>query len=131
MDLNDRIMELSRSGYYCAGIMARLLVETVGEENDALVRAMTGLDGGIGHSNGTCGCLAAGCCFLAYFGEDTKKLQGELVEWFKEEALTFYGGYECTDIIRGNPAKRVEICPQLIADTYMKCIELLQKDNLI
>lgn len=131
MDLNDRIFELFQSGYYCAGILAKLLTETVGEENEALVRAISGLDGGIGHSNDVCGCMAAGCCILAYFGEDSKGLQGEFVNWFKDEMLTFYGGYRCDEIIKGDPAKRVEICPGIIADVYSKCMELLESKGLI
>lgn len=131
MDLNDKILDLSRRGYYCAGILACLLMETVGEENEGLIRAMSGLDGGIGHSNDVCGCMAAGCCILSYFGEDTKALQGEFTNWFKDEMLTYYGGYRCDEIIKGDIAKRVEICPGIIADVYSKCMELLQDKGLI
>lgn len=131
MDLNDKIFELSQRGYYCAEILAKLFLETIGEENDGLVKAMGGLNGGIGHSNDVCGCMAAGCCILAYFGEDTKGLQGEFVDWFKDEMLTYYGGYRCDEIIKGNIAKRVEICPGIIADVYTKCMELLSSKGLI
>ena len=43
MDLFDRIMELSRHGYFCGQILAILLMETLGEENVGFVRAMGGL----------------------------------------------------------------------------------------
>ena len=131
MDLSDRILELSRSGYYCAGILGKLLTETLGIENDELVRCMSGLDGGIGHSNDVCGCMAAGACMLAYFGEDAKPLQGEFVNWFKDEMMTFHGGYRCDEIIRGDISKRVEICPGIIEDVYNKVIELLQEKDLL
>ena len=50
MDLEERIMELSRYGYACGQILAILLLETIEEENPALVRCMQGLNGGIGSS---------------------------------------------------------------------------------
>ena len=33
MDLEERIMELSRYGYACGQILAILLLDTIGEEN--------------------------------------------------------------------------------------------------
>ena len=38
MDLEERIMELSRYGYACGQILAILLLDTVGEENPNLVQ---------------------------------------------------------------------------------------------
>ena len=67
MDLEERIMELSRYGYACGQILAILLLDTIGEENPALVRCMQGLNGGIGSSGDVCGCMAAGCCLISYF----------------------------------------------------------------
>ena len=141
MDLFDRIMELSRCGYFCSQILAILLLETVGEENTGLVRAMGGLNGGVGFSGGCCGCKTGGACIISYFtgkGEDTgmvhpehKSAMGEFTKWFDEEMLINYGGTDCNDITRGNPAKRVELCPQIIADTYQKCMEILAEKGLI
>ena len=67
MDLEERIMELSRYGYACGQILAILLLDTIGEENPALVRCFQGLNGGIGSSGDVCGCMAAGCCLISYF----------------------------------------------------------------
>ena len=38
MDLEERIMELSRYGYACGQILGILLLDTIGEENPALIR---------------------------------------------------------------------------------------------
>ena len=65
MDLEERIMELSRYGYACGQILAILLLDTVGEENPKLVQCMQGLNGGIGGSGDVCGCMAAGSCLIA------------------------------------------------------------------
>ena len=37
MDLTERIFELAQSGYFCGQILAKLLLETIGEENIGLV----------------------------------------------------------------------------------------------
>ena len=141
MDLFDRILELSRYGYFCSQILAILMLETVGEENPRLVKAMGGLNGGVGFSGGCCGCMTGGACLISSFtgkGEDTgmdapehKSALGEFTKWFDEEMLIQYGGTECGDITRGNPAKRVELCPQIIAETYEKCMEILSEKGLI
>ena len=141
MDLFDRIMELSRYGYFCSQILAILTLETTGEENPGLVKAMGGLNGGVGFSQGLCGCMTGGACVISYFtgkGEDTgyedpqhKPALGEFTAWFEEEMTGEYGGIDCRDITKGNPAKRVEYCPQIIRATFEKCMEILQNRGLL
>lgn len=141
MDLFDRILELSRENYYCAQILAILMLETLGEENPGFVKAMGGLNGGVGFSGGCCGCLTGGACILSYVTgkgvedyydhPENKPVLGAFTRWFEEEMLSEYGGTDCRDIINGNPAKRVEYCPRIIAATYEKCMELLSERGLI
>ena len=141
MDLIDRIMELSRYGYFCSQILMILTLETVGEENKDLVRAVGGLDGGVGYSQGCCGCMTGGACVISYFtgkGEDTgyespehKGALGEFTRWFEDEMTADYGGIDCRDITKGNPAKRVEYCPQIIAAAVEKCMEILGERGLL
>ena len=141
MDLFDRIMELSRYGYFCSQILAILMLDTIGEENTGLVKAMGGLNGGVGYSQGCCGCMTGGVCLISYFtgkGEDTgyddpqhKPALSEFTKWFEEEMTAEYGGIDCRDITKGNPAKRVEYCPAIIAATFEKCMEILQERELL
>ena len=141
MDLMEKILELSNCGYFCSQILAILLLETVGAENPELVRAMGGLNGGVGYSQGCCGCMTGGCCLISYFtgkGEDTgyespehKSALGEFTEWFKEEMMVRSGGIDCLDITNGNPARRLEECPEIIAATYEKCMEILSERELL
>lgn len=141
MDIFDRIMELSAAGYYCSQILAIILLEVTEEENDGLVKAMGGLCGGVGYSNGCCGCMTGGCCLISYFtgrgGENEmdldehKPAMKEFTDWFTEEMQMEHGGIECADIIRGNPAKRVQYCPQIIAASFEKCMEILQNRGII
>ena len=141
MDLFERVMELSRYGYFCGQIVAILMLETLGEGDRLLVKAMGGLNGGVGFSQGCCGCMTGGACLISSFtgkGEDTgyddpqhKPALAEFTQWFEEEMTAEYGGIDCRDITRGNPAKRVEYCPQIIAATYEKCMEILTERGLL
>ena len=141
MDLFDRIMELSRCGYFCSQILAILMLDTLGEENPGLVKAMEGLNGGVGFSGGCCGCMTGGACIISYVtgkGSDTdmdspehKGAMAEFTNWFKEEMTVNYGGTDCEDITKGNLARRVELCPGIIADTYQKCMEILSDRGLL
>ena len=141
MDLLDRIMELSRYGYFCSQIMAILVLDAVGEENPKLVQALGGLDGGVGYSKNNCGCMTGGACMLAYFtgksgdleveSAEHKQALGEFTRWFQDEMTADYGGINCEDIIGTNPAKRVEYCPQIIAASYSKIMETLEEKNLL
>ena len=45
MDLYERIMELGSMGYHCSQIIMIMTLETIGEENPQLVKAMGGLGG--------------------------------------------------------------------------------------
>ena len=141
MDLYDRILELSNCGYFCGQILAILMLETIGEENPGLIKAMGGLNGGVGFSLGCCGCMTGGACILSYFtgkGEDTgtddpqhRPALKEFTEWFEKEMLIEYGGTDCRDITAGSTAKRLEYCPGIIAATYQKCMDILQERGLL
>ena len=141
MDLMDRILELGRCGYSCAQILLLLMLESVGEENPGLVKAMDGLNGGVGFSQGCCGCMTGGVCLISYFtgkSEDTgteaaehRSALGEFTRWFEDEITADYGGIDCRYITRGNPAKRVEYCPQIMAAAFEKCMEILQERDLL
>ena len=67
MDLYERIIELSSMGYHCSQMIMILTLETIGEENPQLVKALGGLGGGIGYCGDTCGCLTGGACAIGLF----------------------------------------------------------------
>ena len=66
MELLERVVELSLEGYCCSQVMALLLLELLGEEDDGFVRAMGGLINGGGYSGGDCGCMSGGACLISY-----------------------------------------------------------------
>lgn len=141
MDLYGRIIELSQQGYFCSQILMKLLLESLGEDNPELVKAMMGLCGGIGFSGGCCGCKTAGTCVISYLtgkGSDDepahpehKPAMKEFTEWFKERMLSEFPSENCCDVIHFDPAKRIEMCPPIIADTFVKCMEILEEKGLV
>lgn len=141
MDLFDRMLELSGRGYYCAQILMILALEAEEKENPDLIRAMGGLNGGLGFSGRTCGALTGGCCFLNYFlgkGEaeemedpDAAALTAALADWFEETAAEQYGGSTCREILAGDPANQIKRCPEIVEAVYLKCRELLQDKGVI
>ena len=67
MDLYEKITELGTMGYHCSQMIMIMTLETIGEENPQLVKALGGLGGGIGYCGDTCGCLTGGACAIGYF----------------------------------------------------------------
>ena len=112
MDVFDRLLELSREGYYCAQILLLLALESEGKENPDLIRAMGGLNGGIGNTGNVCGALTGGACFLSYYagkGEADElpdpacdDMIRELADWFAEYTAE-YGGPSCSAVLTSSP----------------------------
>ena len=104
-DVFGRMLELSRKGYFCAQILMQLALDAEGKDCPELIRAMGGLNAGIGFSGGPCGALTGGACFLAYFSEG---LDGR----------------------EGDPSNQLRRCPALVQEVYGKCVELLEARGL-
>ncbi|MGI6193057.1 MAG: DVU_1555 family C-GCAxxG-C-C protein [Christensenellales bacterium] len=141
MDLFDRMLELAREGFFCAQIMLILALEAEGKENADLVRAMGGLNEGLGFTTmDVCGALSGGCCLLSYFagkGEpdemehpDFRAMTAELIAWFKEYTKE-YGGHACKTILAGDSKNRIQRCPGLIQAVFEKCMELLGERGVL
>lgn len=95
MELREYLMELGMQGFECSQILMMLALETDGCENPDLIRAMSGLTGGMGHCQKECGALTGGCCVLGYFAgrgsteeiehNQFQKIVQDYVNWFQEE----------------------------------------------
>lgn len=141
MDLFERLLELSQEGFFCSQIILKLAMEEEGVENEGVIRAMSGLNGGLGFSGRLCGALTGGCCLLGYYagkGSEEEVESGylnemivELVEWFEETIGTKYGGNECHCILEGNPMNKVTRCPHIVAAVYNKVMEMLHERKVI
>lgn len=141
MELLERVVELSLEGYCCSQVMALLLLELLGEEDDGFVRAMGGLINGGGYSGGDCGCMSGGACLISYITgkgeENDADLPGHVsalchfTHWFAEEMKERYGGTDCGEILGGDQRRKMERCPEIMALSFEKCIEILSGKGLI
>lgn len=143
--MNDellRMLELYRQGFNCSQILLLLGLEALGKSKPDLVRAMTGLGGGLGFSGKTCGALTGGVCLLGlYAGRGTPEeeehdrfllMVEELVQWFDEETGRTYGGINCAEILGDELAnKAVSLkCGNIVSSTYTKVNEILISNGI-
>lgn len=141
MDVETRIIELAQQGYECSQIMMIMALELEGAENPGLIRAMNGLNGGLGRSGKVCGCLATGACILGYYGGkgDVEELADprlsqyiqEYVNWFAEEIGSSYGGTDCEQIIQGNYGLCMTVCMPILVACTEKIMEMLERYRLM
>jgi len=132
-----RLLELHRQGFNCSQMLIILGLEAQGKENPDLVRAMTGLGGGLGFSGGTCGALTGGVCALGLYAgrggpeeEEHERfllMVNELVEWFAAEPGRTYGGISCAEILGDGLANRTisPACGNIVSATWDKVRAIL------
>lgn len=131
-----RIAELMLEGRGCGYVLMKLALEAQGRDDPALLRAMSGLTLGMGCGL-ACGALTGVCCVLGLYAgsspdraEDDPSLAfmlNDVVGWFTDEAKRRYGGIDCAEIMRSDPALRQRRCPELLAGTWAKAVESLEK----
>jgi C_GCAxxG_C_C family probable redox protein len=133
-----RMFELASQGFGCSQILVEMALEQQKKNNPDLLRAMTGLLGGMSCGK-VCGALTGACCVLGlYAGKGSQqehadpvlaKMLTELVEWFESEYTSRYGSIECAGIIAGDPKLRQDRCPQIVAETFSKLKEILAANH--
>ncbi len=125
MDADDRaIRALLQEGRCCSQIILILALRLRGEENEAMVRAASGLCLGM-HSGLTCGTLAAAAQALALFDPENaaKYMIPQLMEWYEETFGEKYGSPNCLDITGGS--MRPERCLEILGETWREVKRLL------
>ena len=132
-----RMIQLAGQGFYCSQILLFMGLEAQGKSNPDLIRAMSGLVGGLGFTGDTCGALTGGACLLGlYAGRGTPEEQedeklnlmiSQLVDWFSEEYGKLYGGIRCEIILGDDPGNRTARCPNLVFGSYGKVQALLSE----
>ena len=124
--------------------------EKMNIRNDSLIKAMSGLGGGIvGDSRGICGALLGGVAFLSsLYGRGTPeekeqsrlwRLRQKLTERF-EDLTKEYGGIYCSNIarvnlldreqvkaFRENPDSRRQYCVKVVEETAYALGELIDQ----
>ncbi|CAH2603841.1 C_GCAxxG_C_C family protein [Rhodovastum atsumiense] len=138
-DDSFRIAELLLQGFKCSHILMQLALEAQGRASPELVRAMSGL--AVGMSQGfNCGALTGGCCVLGLYAgrgaedeaEDPRLdvLVDEFSWWFRNHAREQFGGIDCAEIMRFDPALRQQRCPGLILRSWEKLVETLEQHGI-
>ncbi|MDL2250849.1 C-GCAxxG-C-C family protein [Lachnospiraceae bacterium OttesenSCG-928-J05] len=134
MELSERIMELIQNGYHCSQVMMQLSLDLREREEPFTIRALGALGGGM-FAQRTCGTLTGGVAMLSsYFerAEDESEPTGyrecgaELVEWFALQ----WGSLDCRDIVTFEIEEILKVCPEIMEQTFLKCIEILEAHGI-
>jgi hypothetical protein len=95
------------------------------ESKGDLIKAMGAYCGGL-HEGLACGALCAANSALWLAEEDYDKAHDELgpemMSWFKDR----FGSWNCADILDGDVSRKQTFCPTLVADTYLKLLDMLE-----
>ncbi|HBS59234.1 MAG TPA: hypothetical protein DEA44_08210 [Firmicutes bacterium] len=136
-----RIAQLHAQGFHCSQILVILGLEQQGKTNPDLVRAMTGLAGGLGFTGRVCGALTGAVCLLGLYagrGEVEERenhllnaMIEQLVDWFDERFGKEYGGADCEVILQDDPWNKLTRCPGLVTECYVKAKELLEENGFM
>lgn len=141
-DISLRMMQLGAQGFCCSQILLALALETRGQDNPDLVRAMAGLCNGLGDCSGPCGALTGGTCLLALYAgrgnadeEQDERLPlmiSLLTQWFQDEIGARHQGVRCGDILgeNGCGAPDPGLCGSIVADTFRRCMAILQENGI-
>ena len=135
-DYVSRLEELLLDKFCCSQALITLALEVKGNESvevkQELLKAMSGLCGGLGGRGKNCGALTGGACAIGLFcgrgavdevaHDDFNEMIFELVAWFEEE----YGSIECCEIVK-NPIDRQTICPGIMKSTFEKLMQILME----
>ena len=123
-DRQERMMKLALQGFGCSQILVKMALDAQGRSNPELVRAVSGLHGGLGFSGKLCGALTGGCCVLAlHAGRGTPEesedprlnlMINALVEWFEQEYKPQYGGIDCDNILNDDARTKLSRCPAIV-----------------
>jgi len=97
-------------------------MEDMDRKNEDLVTAMAAFCNGMSKGN-ICGTLAAAIAVL-YVSDYNAALSGnqeEYMDWFADR----FGGYDCCEVIHNDPEKRIELCPRIVLESYIKLREYI------
>jgi hypothetical protein len=124
-NIKMEIFDYKMKGYCCSQIIMDMGLKRLGIEDQTLVDAMAGLCFGMNHGK-NCGILSAGMCLLNLADPEAAGMTHarDLLEWFEDA----YGAIDCDDLLEGDPLNKVEKCPLMIENTFMRISEMLDLD---
>ncbi len=142
------ILPLIHQGYCCSQLLMQIFLQSVGEENPALVRSMQGLCVGMGGQEGPCGLLPAGACILSLVagrGRDDERAHTALMPMVQEyhtwfvthsktnglcsELLTSFQEQKQEAMVQGSGGGH-SLCGQLLAQCWEEICTILESYSL-
>lgn len=141
-DKEKRVVELYRQNFGCSQILLLLGLEALEQSNAGLIRAMSGLSGGVGSLGNLCGALTGGACLIGLYagkghaGEDEHDrfflMIDELADWFVNMVGRQCGGITCVEIGDCSLALETPLlrCCSIITATWNKVEEILLKNRI-
>lgn len=133
-DTTDRILELLQNGYHCSQIMMQLTLDLREMDEPFTIRSLGALGGGM-FCQRACGTLTGAVCALASYvprgeGEPEpllyRSMVAELLTWFEAE----HGSLECRDLVGQQMDQIMAYCPDLMARTFEKMLEILEDNEI-
>lgn len=130
-DIIEHVSVHLANGLHCSQVMMQLSLDMRGKDEPFVIRSLGALGGGM-FAQRTCGTLTGAVCALSsYFprneGEkeprDYQEPAKKLVEWFQGE----YGSIECRDLVEYKRPSIMAVCPELMANTFEKLLEILEE----
>ena len=124
----NRLRQLQAEGMGCAQIFVRLGLELLGEQNERMVRAASGLCGGV-QCGLLCGSLTGAATMLSLFDETlaAEEMIPKLARWFQGHGEEAFGGTDCNHILEGSMENFTLRCTGLIEEVYRKAREILEE----
>lgn len=141
MSMFERMLELSSQGFACSQIMMQLVLDAEESENSELTRVMSALTNGMRDTGLTCGALTGGACVIAYYAAGGEPYEAndphydvmiqELHAWFVETMGSRYGGITCPEMLGNGSRTKLDVCPDVVEETFNKALELLDAHDLL
>jgi hypothetical protein len=139
--LFERMLLISHQGFACAQIMMLIVLEAEEKRDADLVRTVGALNNGLRDNGLVCGAFLGGASIIAYYcgqGEPDEmadpaqdELTQQLYQWFVEEVAKPRGGMSCPEMLGGDAANKLTVCPDAVERTFNKAIELLEENDLL
>jgi len=105
-NIKERVHHHFGSGYHCAEVVAKTIMETYGDQsNNGVIKAASGFGGGIaGTTDELCGAFTGGVIALSYFfGREKSGVEliqsGTMIKEFKKKFNDQFGSLNCGTLI--------------------------------
>ena len=119
------LLDHKLKGYCCSQIIMAAYLKRMEKENPELIEAVGGLCIG-SHIGQLCGTLSAAICVITLAtGGETRAMCDDLTAWFEDS----YGSVQCRDIIGEDLIYKVDICKDVVTDTFNKMEEILDMNG--